>query len=156
SPTDFCGPVSCGGSAGFQDEDVRRGRRPDLEVAPGAPLRQEVPVVLRENIARLAGRLDEARTPRISKIDDLPVTRSVTHLEGSILSEGAHVHGRDVAALADLEIEKPAQPGDLMENVVGKNGAMQALPLPAGRVRPEALLQEGDRAREGRRSEVRA
>ncbi len=129
----LAGPLSrqAVGLRPFQDQDVHRRLPLDLEVPAGPPLGQEVPIAAGKHVARLARREDVSAADGPGEVDDLPVARALVHLERPVLGERPHVDGRAISALPDLEIEKPPKKGNLVEDVVGKNRAVEALPPPA-------------------------
>lgn len=77
----------------------------DAEILAPSPERQEVPVTTIEDVARLAGRVNEERGVRLGEVDDLAVARPVGHSKGSVEPVSADVHGRSVSPLRRLQAE---------------------------------------------------
>src|SRR6185436_11899826 len=105
---------------------------------------------------RLAGRDHVSAADRLRQIHDLPVTRTVFHLERPVLLERADVDGGTVAALADLEIEKAFQQWHLVENVVREDRPVQTFPAPAGGILAQPGAEKLQGASEARGLKRRA
>lgn len=129
---------------GSEPEDLP-GRLADPEVAAPSPERQEIAIASVEDVARLAGGMDEESRTRIRKVDDLAIARPVGHPERSIQSVGADVDRRGIAPLARLQAEDRAQAGHRLEDSVRKARAVEILPAPPIRARAEPLPEHGDR-----------
>jgi LssY-like putative type I secretion system component LssY len=121
------------------------GRLADPEVAAVAPEREEVSIASIEDVARLAGRVDEHPRAGVGEVDDLAVARTVGHPEGPVEPVRADVDRRGVAALPRLQPEDRAQAGHRLEDTVRKTRAVEVLPPPASRVASEAPPQQLDR-----------
>lgn len=125
---------------GDEPEALRRSLA-DPEVPSRAPEGQKVPVTGFEDVARLAGRVNEEARRGIGEVDDLAVARSVGHAERAVQPVGTDVHGRGVSAVRRLQAEERPQSPDRLEDPVRKPRAVQAAPAPPVGVRSQAVSE---------------
>lgn len=116
----------------------------DAEIRAPSPERQEVSVTTVEDVARLAGCVNEERGLRRGKVDDLAVARPVGHTERSVEAVGADVHRRGVSPLRRLQAEDRAQARHRLEDPVRKPGVVKSVPAPPTRIGSEPPPQKRD------------
>lgn len=129
---------------GNQPEDPSGGLA-DPDVVAASPERQEIPITSVEDVARLAGGVDEKSGTGIREVDDLAIAGAVGHAKGSVEPVGADVDRRGVSPLPRLQAENRAEPAHRFEDSVRKTSAVEILPTPAIRMRAEAAPEHRDR-----------
>src|SRR6185503_3471973 len=103
-------------------------------VADVVPVREEIVVVLREEVARLPDGIEEAAVVRRRKIDDLTITRDLALLERVIAVDRRRIHRAPVAGARHRSAQQRPQEPDRVETLMREYGAMHGVPPPSREV----------------------